>query len=468
MGTTSATPSRSAVTAPQSPALISRLQEKHNLQNLNDRLAKYIGSVRDLELQKDRLMVQVSKKKEGATRKLTDLKVLYDLELFEIRRLLDHTAQERASFLMAFRKVKTELDETTASVKKKDEDRVAAMSRAEALESQLNMSEAALATAQSQNAALTAELAEVNKCLIHREYSHAVAKCQLKEQFLMRVNLENRCQSMREELEFRKSAFEEELRESQRQQEQSTLVANSVVRQNCEFKLAQSIQDLRKQQNEQISLYKEELEHIYQAKLYNAMGVTKISDKAMSTAREELQESRMITESFQHQLSALQIQVTAYEDKIRELEDTLSAETDKHRRAIEGKEVEMSEMRDRTYAQLSDYRELLDVKLGLDLEIIGYRNLLEGGISRLKQSPSPSSQVSVSIVKGSSPRHSPKRKRIEFEAEDVAEKHLDKAQLLNSKKATSSLKIPSSVLCDTRNADRSARPGLRYTRARRR
>uniref|UniRef100_A0A8C5GHH0 Lamin-B2-like n=1 Tax=Gouania willdenowi TaxID=441366 RepID=A0A8C5GHH0_GOUWI len=296
MGTTSATPSRSAVTAPQSPALISRLQEKHNLQNLNDRLAKYIGSVRDLELQKDRLMVQVSKKKEGATRKLTDLKVLYDLELFEIRRLLDHTAQERASFLMAFRKVKTELDETT----KKDEDRVAAMSRAEALESQLNMSEAALATAQSQNAALTAELAEVNKCLIHREYSHAVAKCQLKEQFLMRVNLENRCQSMREELEFRKSAFEEV-----RGNCHVTLVANSVVRQNCEFKLAQSIQDLRKQQNEQISLYKEELEHIYQAKSLKNF----VLDKAMSTAREELQESRMITESFQHQLSALQIQV---------------------------------------------------------------------------------------------------------------------------------------------------------------
>lgn len=41
------------------------------------------------------------------------------------------------------------------------------------------------------------------------EDSHAVAKQQLEKETLARVDLENRCQSLQEELDFRKSVFEE-------------------------------------------------------------------------------------------------------------------------------------------------------------------------------------------------------------------------------------------------------------------
>lgn len=75
MATASVTPSReagrSAASTPLSPTRISRLQEKQDLQHLNDRLAVYIDRVRSLELENDRLMVKVSEKEEVTTREVS-------------------------------------------------------------------------------------------------------------------------------------------------------------------------------------------------------------------------------------------------------------------------------------------------------------------------------------------------------------------------------------------------------------
>lgn len=79
-----------------SPTRHSRLHEKAELQNLNDRLACYIDRVRFLEQENSRLTMEVRTSQETVTREVSNIKGMYENELSDARRLLDDTAKEKA------------------------------------------------------------------------------------------------------------------------------------------------------------------------------------------------------------------------------------------------------------------------------------------------------------------------------------------------------------------------------------
>lgn len=97
--------------SPLSPTRLSRLQEKTDLQGLNDRLACYIDRVRFLEQENSRLTLEVRTSQETVTREVSNIKQMYEHELTDARKLLDETAREKAKLEIDAKRIWEENDD---------------------------------------------------------------------------------------------------------------------------------------------------------------------------------------------------------------------------------------------------------------------------------------------------------------------------------------------------------------------
>lgn len=96
-----------------SPGLLSRLAEKRELALLNDRLANYIDTVRQLEVENSRLARIVESQETTVRTNVTGIRGLYEDELSAARNLLDDVSADRAKLLVEVGGLKSELDDIT-------------------------------------------------------------------------------------------------------------------------------------------------------------------------------------------------------------------------------------------------------------------------------------------------------------------------------------------------------------------
>uniref|UniRef100_A0A667I1B2 Lamin A/C n=1 Tax=Lynx canadensis TaxID=61383 RepID=A0A667I1B2_LYNCA len=413
-----------ASSTPLSPTRITRLQEKEDLQELNDRLAVYIDRVRSLETENAGLRLRITESEEVVSREVSGIKAAYEAELGDARKTLDSVAKERARLQLELSKVREEFKELKARNTKKEGDLMAAQARLKDLEALLNSKEAALSTALSEKRTLEGELHDLRGQVAKLEAALGEAKKQLQDEMPAAGDAENRLQTLKEELDFQKNSYSEELRETKRRHE--TLLWRSTTASSASSRAGwrTPCRSCGPSTRTRWSSTRRAGEDLFRQGACppprgpaspRPLGPPRVpasltlrpprswitpGSRPRGTAtwwgprHEELQQSRIRIDSLSAQLSQLQKQLAAKEAKLRDLEDSLARERDTSRRLLAEKEREMAEMRARMQQQLDEYQELLDIKLALDMEIPAYRKLLEGEEERLRLSPSPTSQRS--------------------------------------------------------------------------
>lgn len=304
------------------------------MQNLNDRLANYLETVRNLERANKELEMQIRQALEKGGPDMRDYSK-YEPIIEDLRRQIFDRITENARLVL-----------------------------------------------QIDNARLAADDFKVkfdNETAIRQSVEADIAglKKLIDETNMSRMNIESEIEAVKEELNFLKRNHENEVMELRNQISQSGVQVDVDAPKGQD--LSQIMEDMR------ANYEKAALKNAADLKRWHENQIADVQVQ-VSQNTEALQGAQMERSDLTRQIQTLEIELASQQSLRASLEDTLrntemrnNMEMEKYNAIILRLEEELTHLRNNIQQQTQEYQALLNIKVKLEAEISTYKNLLDGG-----------------------------------------------------------------------------------------
>uniref|UniRef100_A0A3P8S399 IF rod domain-containing protein n=1 Tax=Amphiprion percula TaxID=161767 RepID=A0A3P8S399_AMPPE len=310
-----------------------RTQEKEQIKTLNNRFASFIDKVRFLEQQNKMLETKWKLVQEQTTSR-SNIDAMFEAYIANLRKQLDNLGHEKV-------KLESDLNHMTGLVedfKTRYED----------------------------------EINKRNEC----ENNFVLIKKDTDAAYMTKVELEAKVDGLSDEIEFLRQIYDAEISELQSQIKDISVVVEMDNSRNLDMDAI--VAEVRAQYEDIANRSRAEAESWYQnkyAEMQQSAG--KYGDDLKSTKAEIADMNRRIMR-LQSEIEMVKAQRNSLEAQIAEAEERGELAVKDAKLRIRDLEEALQRAKQDMALQVRQYQELMNVKLGLDIEIATYRKLLEG------------------------------------------------------------------------------------------